>query len=217
MIPRPQYKPADNAALRHADFRDFTAMLRGSAKLRDSILVARGLPPIGLPSINDNARRGALEPSPHKRNCTGCGSGLNGRKNKSGLCLTCFNAARRAQMKQCSVCSTQLTSKNTSGRCRTHRVGPRIATPTNAVRIMLAKISPVLGVKAEDVLGGSREHDAVEARCVVAVALRRQGHSLNQIGVRLGRDHSSIKSLIANLPIYEERNPDVVKALEALA
>lgn len=217
MIPRPQYKPADNAALRHADFRDYTAMLRGSAKLRDSILVARGLPPIGMPHINDNARRGSLEPSPHKRNCTECGSGLNGRKNRSGLCFTCFNAARRAQMKQCAICSTPLTSKNTTGRCRAHRVGPRKATPNNAVRSMLAKIGPILGVKVEDVLGGSREHDAVEARCVVAVALRRQGHSLNQIGLRLGRDHSSIKCLIANLPIYEERNPDVVKALEVLA
>lgn len=214
---RPAYKAADNAELRHADFRDYTKAVLASAKLRDSILVARGLPPIGMPHINDNARRGALEPSSYGRNCTRCGSGLNGRKNKSGLCLICFNAARRAEMKQCAICRTPLTSKNTTGRCRAHRVGPRTATPTNAVLSMLAKIAPILRVKAEEVLGGSRENDAVEARCVIAVALRRRGHSLNQIGVRLGRDHSSIKCLIANLPIYEERNPDVTKALGALA
>ncbi|WP_171955290.1 hypothetical protein [Novosphingobium sp. NDB2Meth1] len=216
-MPRPAYAAADNAAIRHADFRDYTKAVLASAKLRDSILVARGLPPIGMPHINDNARRGALEPSSHGRNCTGCGSGLNGRKNKSGLCLTCFNAARRAEMKKCAVCSTPLTSKNTTGRCRAHRVGPRTATPTDAVRLMLAKIGPMLRIEAADVLGGSREANAVEARCVIAVALRNRGHSLNQIGVRLGRDHSSIKCLIANLPLYIERNPDVAKALEVLA
>lgn len=217
MMPRPAYAAADNAAIRHADFRDYTKAVLASAKLRDSILIARGLPPIGMPHINDNARRGALEPSSYGRNCTGCGSGLNGRKNKSGLCLTCFNAARRAEMKQCAICRTPLTSKNTTGRCRAHRVGPRTATPTDAVRLMLAKIGPMLRIEAADVLGGSREANAVEARCVIAVALRNRGHSLNQIGVRLGRDHSSIKCLIANLPLYIERNPDVAKALEVLA
>lgn len=215
---RPAYKPADNAALRHEDFRNYTKAVLASAKLRDSILVARGLPPIGTPHINDNVRRGTLEPSSHGQNCTGCGSGLNDRrKNKSGLCLSCYNAARRADMKRCAICGTPITAKNTSGRCRAHRVGPRTATPNDAVRIMLAKIAPILGVKAEAVLGGSRENDAVEARCVIAMALRRKGHSFNQIGVRLGRDHSSIKHLIVNLPVYSERNPDVVKALEVLA
>lgn len=215
---RPAYKPADNAALRHQDFRAYTKAVLASAKLRDSILVARGLPPIGAPHINDNVRRGTLEPSSHGRNCTGCGSGLNDRrKNKSGLCLSCYNAARRAEMRKCAVCGETLTSKNTSGRCRAHRVGPRSATPSDAVHSMLAKISPILGAKADDVLHGSREAVAVEARCVIAVALRRKGHSLNQIGVRLGRDHSSIKCLLANLPVYIERNPDVVKALEVLA
>jgi len=215
---RPAYKPADNAALRHEDFRDYTKAVLASAKLRDSILVARGLPPLGIPHINDNVRRGSLEPSPNKRNCTGCGSGLNDRrKNKSGLCLTCYGAALTAKRKRCTICDVPLTRKNTTGRCRAHRVGPRTATPSDAVRQMLATIGPMLGVKAADVLGGSREADAVEARCVIAVALRNRGHSLNQIGVRLGRDHSSIKCLIANLPLYIERNPDVVKALEALA
>jgi len=218
MMPRPAYAAADNAALRHADFRDYTKAVRASAKLRDSILIARGLPPIGVPHINDNVRRGSLEPSPDKRNCRGCGSGLNDRrKNKSGFCLTCYNAARKAHLKRCAICDVPLTSKNTTSRCRAHRVGPRTATPTDAVRQMLAMIGPMLRVEAADVLGGSREADAVEARCVIAVALRRRGHSLNQIGVRLGRDHSSIKHLIRNLPIYIKRNPRVAEALEALA
>ena len=217
MIPRPAYAPADNAALRHADFRDYTKALLASARLRDSILKARGLAPLGTPQVNDNARRGATAPSPNKRNCSQCGSGLCDRKNKSGLCLACYNAARRAEMKKCAICSVPLTSKNNTGRCRAHRVGPRTATPNDAVRVMLAKVAPILGVKAEEVLGGLRENKVIEARCVIAVALRKQGHSLNQIGVRLGRDHSSIRNLITNLPVYEERNPDVVKALEALA
>lgn len=217
MIPRPAYAAADNAALRHADFRDYTKAVIASAKLRDSILIARGLPPIGMPHINDNVRRGCLEPSPSKRNCTSCGSGLNGRKNKSGLCLSCYGATLRAKRKQCEVCSAALTHKNTSGRCRAHRVGPRSAIPNDAVRAMLDKICPMLRVKAAEVLGGSRENVAVEARCVIAVTLRGRGLSLHQIGLRLGRDHSSIKHLIANLPIYIERNPRVAKALEALA
>lgn len=217
MMPRPAYTAVDNAALRHADFRDYTKAVLASAKLRDSILIARGLPPIGMPHINDNVRRGCLEPSPNKGNCTGCGAGLNARKNKSGFCLACYGAAQRAKRKRCSVCSVPLTGKNTTGRCRAHRVGPRTATPSDAVRAMLAKIGPMLRVQPADVLGGSRESDVVDARSVIAVALRRKGHSLNQIGLRLGREHSSIKSLIANLPIYIERNPRVADALEALA
>lgn len=217
MMPRPAYAAADNAALRHADFRDFAKAAIASAKLRDRILIARGEAPLGLPHINDNARRGPLAPSVDKRNCTGCGAGLNGRKNKSGLCLSCYGAAQRTSRRKCAVCDTALTRKNTTGRCRAHRVGPRTATPSDAVRMMLAKIGPVLRVKPAEVLGGSREPRDVEARCVVAVALRQKGHSLNQIGLRLGRDHSSIKHLIASLPIYIERNPRVAQALEALA
>jgi hypothetical protein len=206
-----------NAALRYADFLTFTAMVRGSAKLRDSILVARGLEPIGLPHINDNVKRGHVRTTQSGRTCSCCGFAVNDRKNKSGLCLTCYKAAQRAKVKRCEMCDTLLSRKNRSGRCMDHRGPLREAKPNAIVREMLGKTAPLFKVAVQDILSQARKPDALHARCVVAVALRRRGYSLPQIGQRLGRDHSSIKHLIENLPKYAMRDPLVTEALEALA
>lgn len=218
MMARPQYKPVDNAALRHADFRDYTAMLRGSAKLRDSILVARGLGPIGLPHINDNVKRAPLQASPFKCDCVDCGTPLNNRKHKTGRCLKCVQAHLRPARRKCAVCQVPLNRKNRSGRCTEHRRPKEHAPQLNdTVRMMLAKIAPKFELTSADIIGQSRLPAAVEARCVIAVALRRRGLSLHKIGIRLGREHSSIKHLIANFSKYADRNPVVAHALEALA
>jgi hypothetical protein len=218
MMARPKYKPVDNAALRHADFRDYTAMLRGSAKLRDSILVARGLPPIGLPSINDNVKRAPLQASPFKHDCVDCGTPLNNRKNRTGRCLKCVHAYLHPKRRKCAVCEVPLNCKNRSGRCKEHRV-TRDRTPqlNDTVRAMIATVAPQFDLTGADIIGQSRIPAAVEARCVIAMALRRRGLSLHKIGIRLGREHSSIKHLIEKFPEYADRNPVVAHALEALA
>lgn len=222
MIARPAYAAADTAALRHADFRDFTAMVRGSAKLRDRILIARGLEPIGMPHINDNVKRGngrrvAIKADLPERACTGCGAAISSRKNKTGFCMTCHVAARRHSAKRCDVCDTVLTRKNRSGRCAEHRRKLRAAHPNDVVRQMIAKVAHVLGVTEGDILGQGHQRRLVEARSVIALALRRRGYSLPQIGHRLGREHTSIGNILDNFTVYAARNPKVAEALEALA
>ena len=217
MIARPAYAPADNAALRYADFCDFRDMARGSAKLRDSILISRGLPPLGMPHINDNVKRVASNPRVSKHQCADCGGALNVRRNKTGRCIHCVRAFLHPNTKRCSVCQVGLDRKNASGLCAEHRIRLRETKLDNPTRALVKKVSQLMNISAEDVLSRSHETAAVEARCVVASVLRRRGQSLQKIGRRLGRDHSSIKHLIDNLPKYAARNPLVTETLEKLA
>jgi hypothetical protein len=217
MSARPAYAPADNAALRHADFRDFSKALISSAELRDRILVARGLPPLGMPHINDNVKRGVSKACGPERRCADCGSALNERRNTTGRCIHCVRAFLHPNTKRCSVCKVGLDRKNASGLCAEHRIRIREAKLDTPTRALIAKVARLMKVKAEDVLSRSHETAPVEARCVVATVMRRRGQSLQLIGRRLGRDHSSIKHLIDNFPKYAARNPLVAETLEKLA
>lgn len=220
MIARPVYKPADNAQLRHADYRNYTHMLIGSAKLRDGILVARGLPPLGLPAVNENARRGPLSlatAKPKQRLCTDCGTPLACNKNKTGLCRSCLDLSKRLNRDACKECGAALANKNTSGFCRNHNGRKSYdATPDAATTVLLRKVAAQFKITVADIVGLVRERAFVEARAVVVMALRQMGYSFPRIGQVLGRNHTSCLYLVTSFPLFVKRNPALAARLAAV-
>lgn len=83
------------------------------------------------------------------------------------------------------------------------------------------EVCSVFGITREELLGQGRLRYLVDARTVVAVALRRRDPKLwsyPTIGRRLGgRDHSTIISLCENWDIRAQRNPLIGQLLEKLA
>lgn len=73
---------------------------------------------------------------------------------------------------------------------------------------VIAMVSDAFMVNASDIVGGLRWKNLVDARCVIAVILSKQGRTLNQIGRKLGcRDHSTISSSIERYEKMKAENP----------
>lgn len=74
----------------------------------------------------------------------------------------------------------------------------------------------VLRIPAREVMEGRQFAHAVDCRAAVTEAMTRQGVSYSQIGLRLKRDHTSIMHLHRTFAERVERNPRILRAVEAI-
>ena len=162
--------------------------------------------------------------------CADCGKAI--RFNKSGLCSKCYIAHRRVEPRLCSECDAKLRHSNKSGLCRAHyneaygkgeearealslkrRRLLRAADPNKVIEL----VSRETGVHRRDILGSYRYGFCIEARVTVAEILWRKELTSPQIGKVLGRDHSTVLSMLRRFPVYAERKPALLAIVERLA
>lgn len=80
------------------------------------------------------------------------------------------------------------------------RCGQSIPAPPPApdfrFRHLLKRVCAMLDVNQADVLGPRRYKRLVDARAIIAAALRERGWALTDIGRAMNRDHTTIISLL---------------------
>jgi hypothetical protein len=150
--------------------------------------------------------------------CAGCGVAVS-KSSKGGRCIACASIARYPNARACGHvgCGQPISQKNKSGLCHVHKASLAGPVITEKLMITVRQVGKALGIDPRDILGRSRFPEVVEARACVALLLRRQGMSYNRIGERLGRDHSSIMSLVRRAPEYAARSERFAGFMERAA
>lgn len=83
------------------------------------------------------------------------------------------------------------------------------------VRALIQNVADDLGVSYGEVIGRSRLPRFIDARSVIVMVLLGRGWSLMKIARVINRsDHTTIRNLRDNFPIYCRRNPEVAEAFE---
>lgn len=78
---------------------------------------------------------------------------------------------------------------------------------------VIAEVAQAFKVPVYDMTGPARNRSVVNARAVVAKALRVRGMSTPQIGKTLNRDHSTIVYLLQTFAKRAERSPEMDRVL----
>lgn len=154
----------------------------------------------------------------NRRECIDCGVRVS-PSSKLGRCIACASIARNPNARTCGHegCGQPISQSNKSGLCHVHKASLAGPVITEKLMVTVRQVSKALGIDPRDILGRSRFPEVVEARACVALLLRRQGMSYNRIGERLGRDHSSIMSLVRRAPEYAARSERFAGFMERAA
>lgn len=92
----------------------------------------------------------------------------------------------------CSCCS------RTADYDRRARIdGARVSAMPQRVRRLIKAVCRQSGVKPAIVLGARKDRFAAQPRATLAKALREMGYSYPVIGEWLGRDHSTVMTMVA--------------------
>lgn len=186
----------------------------------------------GLCQPHYNARRRALSDAKPKRHCgcgsvicddnrtgrcmkcisrprrkCGCGRPLY-VKTKGDRCLNCIKLANRlpeGRRDDYELMASRLKSYPAAFEwiMAGKPIEPRKQrTCKTTAKEVIRKVAIELQTTEKDILGDARFQYLVRARATAAVALRRSGMSLPQIGRRMNRDHSTVFYWVSKFPDY---------------
>lgn len=143
------------------------------------------------------------------RGCDRCSKKIQ-RQSKTGMCQACLLAQFAATAPVCAhpQCTTILPRKPHRRYCNAHREGRKLRAPmlNSATAETIRQVATRFNFQPADVISRNRWEPLVHARAAVCIILRQRGLSYNQIGRRLGMDHSSVMNLIARAPVYAARS-----------
>lgn len=86
----------------------------------------------------------------------------------------------------------------------------------NEIKLLEEAISQASGISIEDMLGRSRKPEIVDARHAVwFVAFRELGYSSPELGIRYGRDHTSILHGVRKIE-ESDHAPKIIEGISRL-